>query len=264
VLAPRELPEAYAKWNRAHHAPAGRTRALTALRLRGNSSRALAWYRTPYGWQGNNTIRAFEYPWAHTQIGRLGTALDIVDVGGSLSGLQFTLASEGHRVVNVDPGIEAEGLGWEVSPRLHARLSGHYKAPVRLVTQTIGGAGLADNSVDVLLSISTIEHLTGDDVAELGTEVRRVLRPRGRAVLTVDLFLDLHPFTTRQENEFGRNIDVRGLLSQLGLELEHGNPAELCGYPQFDPDAIQAKLADYLLGRYPALAQCVVARPTAR
>ena len=92
-------------------------------------------------------------------------------------------------------------------------------------------------------------------------EIRRILRPHGCVVLTIDLFLDVAPFTEATRNTWGTNINVAAFLGQAGLELEEGNPAELCGFPQFDPDVVLRRRTSYLQGSYPALVQCVVARP---
>jgi hypothetical protein len=45
------------------------------------------------------------------------------------------------------------------------------------------------------------------------------------------------------------------------LRLEEGNPAELLGFPEFNPAEIMGNLATYFIGEYyPTLTQCVVAR----
>jgi hypothetical protein len=45
------------------------------------------------------------------------------------------------------------------------------------------------------------------------------------------------------------------------LELAHGDPKELHGFPEFTTERVMAGLAGYLVGQpYPALAQCLIAR----
>lgn len=212
-------------------------------------------------WQPNNPLRRFEYPWAFHAISAAGRGLTVLDVGGSLAGMQWVLSRQGHTVINVDPGMAAAGRGWSVSPELHRRLSRAFRADVQLRPTTIGAAGIPDDSIDVLLSISTLEHLTPEDLDEFARHARRVLRADGVAVITVDLYLDLAPFTAETANDWGRNIDVRALLDDAGLELLDGNRAELLGYPEFDPDEIIEHADRYLRGRYPGLAECIVARP---
>jgi hypothetical protein len=95
----------------------------------------------------------------------------------------------------------------------------------------------------------------------LATAIKRLLKPDGIVVMTIDLFLDLKPFSEREANEWGRNLNVREFMDMAGLKLENGDPAELLGFPEFDPARIMGNLANYMIGEgYPALSQCVVAR----
>jgi SAM-dependent methyltransferase len=260
MIASRELPPSYRSFNATWNAPLGRNGRMARLL---GTSRAGIRHRGPFAWQPNNTTRAFEFPWAYEHVMALGRGLTVLEIGGGMSGLQFVLGHEGQRVINVDPGLSARGRGWEVSSDFHRRLQRVFDAPVDLREATIGAAGVPDGSVDVLLSVSTIEHFTPDDLAELAEHARRVLRPGGHAVLTIDLFLDLAPFTDRERNEWGTNIDIRALLERAGLELVEGEPAELCGFDAFEPQAIQSRLMGLLTGTFASLVQCVVARAPA-
>jgi len=259
MLATKQLPPQYAAWNRRQHSPAGRRGKSLAPRI-GPRRRLLAYYLTPYGWQRNTDLRAFEYPWAFDNVCRLGTGLEVVEVGAGMSGFQFSLARAGHQVHSVDPGLAAKGRGWDVDPDLHRFLSEVYRAPVQLHPSTLADAGLADDSADVVVSVSAIEHFAPPDLAELAREARRILRPGGHLVLTIDLFLDLTPFTSRERNEYGVNVDVKALLDEMGATLVEGDPAEINGFPEFDPDRVQSELSRYFVGGgYPALSQCLVA-----
>jgi SAM-dependent methyltransferase len=260
MLAPQTLPDRYATWNREHLAPFGR-RGHRLIGLFGPRNRFVARWLGPYAWQKNNSLRIFEYPWAYEQLAALGHGLSVVDVGAGLGGFQFTLGQAGYAVHAVGPGMAAKGRGWELDPDQHTFLSSAYGAPVTLHPTTLSDAGLADRSIDVLVSISTIEHFTPEDLAELARETRRLLRPGGHLVLTIDLFLDVVPFTTREHNEFGSNFNVKQLLDEIGATLVNGDPGALLGYGEFDPDRVQSNLSQYLIGSmYPALTQCLVAR----
>lgn len=261
MLVPRLLPESYADWNRRHHAPFGRRGRRLLIRAGVASTPLALRYCTPYAWQPNNTTRRFEYPWAFEQIQRIGRPVRVLDIGAGMAGFQFTLSQQGHEVHAVDPGMGAKGKGWELNPAFHARLARAYHAPVKLWPTTISGAQLEDQSFDVVLSVSTIEHLTTTEVDELAVEVRRVLKPDGLLVLTVDLFLDVQPFTLRTANVYGRNVDIRALLEAFNSTLVSGVPEELFGFAAFDPDRIQSNLSDYMIGEYPGLSQCVTAAP---
>jgi 2-polyprenyl-3-methyl-5-hydroxy-6-metoxy-1,4-benzoquinol methylase len=259
VLAPVLLPPDYAEFNRRHHAPDG-TFFRSHLRRFGERNRLRLKLAGPYAWQSNNTTRRFEYPWAFEQVRALGPKLVIADVGASLAGLQFTLAQEGHEVHAVDPGMNATGVGWEVDPTFHQLLAETYKAPVRLHPTTFDEAGFADASLDVVLSVSTIEHFGPDDLVTFAQSARRALKPGGHVVLTIDLFLDLFPFTDRERNRWGTNISVAAVVEQLGATLVVGDPSVLYGYPGFDARRVQADLGAYMIGQYPTLTQCLVAR----
>ena len=104
-----------------------------------------------------------------------------------------------------------------------------------------------------------MEHLTEEEIESVMPVAFNCLKPGGYFILTVDLFLNLRPFTSRQENELGKNIDVKHLVQIAPFALVQGNPAELNGYSEFDPDKIQSNLEDYYIGAYyPALIQCIV------
>lgn len=91
-------------------------------------------------------------------------------------------------------------------------------------------------------------------------EIARLLKPGGSCVLTIDLFLDLHPFTTEKANNWGCNIDVREFVDASGLDLVVGTAAELFGYPQFSVDSVLSNLDEYLIGAHPTLTHCLVLR----
>ena len=262
MLAPRDLPPGYADWNSRYHAPSGRPLNRITYRLGfARPSCASVAHRGPFAWQPNNSSRAFEYPWVSDQVSRLGDTLTIVDVGGGLAGMQFVLAKEGHRVITVDPGMEAAGVGFNLDEGTHAQLAKWLRAPVTLISAPIQAAGLASESVDVVLSVSTIEHLTPADLSGLADTVSWVLKPNGHAVFTIDLFLDLYPFTTQRENRWGANIDVAKLLRTASLDLVVGEPSRLYGFSAFDVDAIMRSLPELLIGQgWPTLTQLVVAQ----
>jgi hypothetical protein len=105
-----------------------------------------------------------------------------------------------------------------------------------------------------------LEHIPEPDLARIMGHVRRALRPGGTFVLTVDLFLDLAPFTDVVSNRWGKNLSMRWLVEQSGMELAHGDRSELCGFPEFEPDRITARRAELLVGGYQAAVQTLVLR----
>lgn len=213
-----------------------------------------------FAYQGNNDTRAVEYPWAFYAT-PLSPGLRVLEIGGGLSGFQFVLDREGLDVTNVDPGEAASGLGWPCDQAHVDRLNRAFRTSVVLRNTTLDAAGIPDASVDRVFSISAIEHIPAEEHPLLGSEIRRVLKPGGYVVLTIDLFFDLAPFTDVEHNEWGRNIDVRQLVDHIGLEVVTGDPSELCGYPAFDPRRVLALLPNLYYGRgYPVCPQLLVLR----
>lgn len=261
-MARRAIPVDYRTWNKRWGAPFGRQFPFSA-RLRKATRRELGQrvpkFVGPFGFQDNSTTRRFEYPWAFHAI-NASRGDNIVEIGGGLSGLQFVLSKSGARVRNVDPGESATGLGWPVHASSIARLNRAFGTDVRLISNTLEEANLASDSVDKVYSISAIEHIPADEIPSLAREVARVLRPGGSCVLTIDLFLNLHPFSRRSSNEWGTNVAPASLVQASGLELIAGDPAELFGYPEFDPANVLARLDQYFVGKYPVMAQCLVLR----
>jgi hypothetical protein len=82
--------------------------------------------------------------------------------------------------------------------------------------------------------------------------------------MTIDLFLDLAPFTDATRNKFGTNVSVEWLVRQSGLDLVQGEPRELYGFPGFDPGRIMAQKDTYYVGRgWPTMIQALVlAKPS--
>lgn len=264
VLATLHMPDQYHEWNRRWLAPQGldgRTYLPTSTRMSRRRARALG----PFVWQPNSSTRSFEYPWAFS-CGEVRPGQRLLEIGGALSGFQFVLARTGASVVNVDPLVpygNEDSYGADPAA-FHAWLNGLYGTDVVLVATTLDEAALAPASFDTVFCISTIEHLRAEDVATVLREAARVLKPDGRFVLTVDLFLNLVPFTRRTRNDWGENVSVRGLVDASGLELDTGERGELFGFPEFDPEHVLSNLERYAIGvGYPQLAQAFSLRKPA-
>lgn len=264
MLAPRELPDRYEAWNRTWRAPfGGRWRSVAGLLPEAITSHVpvpvAARLYGPFGFMWNATTRRFEYPWTYFTIDpRPG--LRVLEIGGGIAGLQFVLARAGCEVYNVDPFLDF-GSGTPLQRGrldLHARLNAAMGTDVRLHVATLDEADL-EGPFDVIYSVSTLEHIPRDDLERTLRAVTPLLGPDGRLVLTVDLFLDLAPFSSAQANRWGTNVSMRWVEEVTGCRLVDGDPAQLFGYDEFSADAVLVGLAGFNMNQgYPELVQCAV------
>ncbi len=257
MLAPRLTPKPFRQWNEKQGAPFGTPVFAERWRSRLLPDAAMLRLRGPFSIQPNNTIRRFEYPWAF-HVAPVKDGMRVLEIGGGLSGFQFALARAGCHVVNVDPGLGARGVGWQCDDASMARLNRAFGTAVELRNTVVPEAGLEDASFDRAYSISVLEHLPDDEIVEAMQHTFRALKPGGKFILTIDLFLELVPFTNRLENRWGKNVDVKWIVDTTSMKMVHGDEQLLYGYEAFDPERLQANLSDYLVGNYPALAQCLV------
>jgi SAM-dependent methyltransferase len=212
----------------------------------------------PFEFQENNTIRIFEYPWAFYAT-PLTAGLQVLEMGGGLSGFQFILDKCGCRVINVAPGLEARGKGFHCDTETMAKLNSLFGTSVELRNTTLNKANLKNECFDRIYTISAVEHFADDEIEEAMIIAFDCLKPGGYFIATADLFLNLVPFTTRKENVFGKNVNIQQIAKAAPFIFTKGNREELYGYKEFNPDKIQSKLEGSLIGGYyPALSQCMV------
>jgi SAM-dependent methyltransferase len=261
LLARKELPPAFVEWNAQWRAPFGPAWGYDIpIEQRFNSQRARQ--LGPFAFQPNNTTRRVEYPWAFQALD-IKPGSDVVDIGGALSGFQFVLDRCGSNVTNVDPFHDCWWSHfYPVEPELlHARLNRYFETGVILKRANLTEAGLDDESFDRTVCLSTIEHLSDDEITRTIQEVCRILRKGALFVLTVDLFLNLFPFTRRERNKCGTNVSIQNVVEQSNMRLVCGEGKELFGFTEFDPERILSNLEDYHIGaNYPVLAQMFVLR----
>jgi len=257
MLAPRELPAKYRHWNLVHGAPHGYTRKRIGVFKKVIPKNIWERFRGPFAIQGNNPTRTFEYPWSFYSAS-LKPGMRVLEIGGGLSGFQFVLSKMGCSVVNVDPGME--NLGWPCNQESINTLNRRFKTNVELRNAAVSESNLEEESYDRAFSISVIEHLPDDEITEVMKHTYCSLKPGGLFIMTIDLFLNLLPFTQRECNEFGKNRNVRWITEQFSFEITVGNTEDLFGFPNFNSQHIQSNLEKYMIGYYPVLTQCLVLR----
>lgn len=257
MLAPKDIPKEFQKWNKRWGAPFG-YRGTWRIPMKYRFLPIISRVAGMFAFQPNSTTRAFEYPWAFAA-GQLQPGLDILEIGGGLSGFQFVLSKNSMKVVNVDPGLKARGKGWPVDPQLVERLNINFGTNVILKHCFIDDAGLKDESFDRVFCISTLEHIPEPDIITIINSVRRVLKPGGLFALTIDLFLDLNPFTNVESNYQGRNILIPKLIEHSCMKPIHGKPEELYGFQEFNEQCILKNCESYLIGEsYHVMVQTLV------
>lgn len=267
MLAPAHLPPAFADWNRRHRAPIGpdwwqrllATRFYDRLwRNRFNLPLPILRAAGPFALQKNSPLRTFEYPWCFEQVAP-APGMRCLDVGSGASGFQFVLAAAGAHVTSVDPLLKPPGgTEWTFSRREFDRCNRAFGNKVTFIQDFLENADLPPASFDRATAVSVIEHIPPEGVRSLAPAFARLLKPGGRLIATIDLFLDCAPFTDKPTNDWGSNIDVRDFVERTGLRLILGEPAELHGYPQFHPAHIRSLAAAQRLVCNGVMTQCLV------
>lgn len=264
MIARRTIPKHYKEWNRKWGAPFGKSfyRWTRELPRGQRYLDRILFHRIPslcgpFAFQPNNTIREVEYPWAFFSTTIL-RGMEVLEIGGGLSGFQFVLSMCGCNVTNVDPGLESSGRGWFVDKKVISKLNRAFHTNVVLHKCSLKEAPLKKESFDRIFSISVLEHIPEREVQEIIKIAFHILKPGGYFVITLDLFLNLKPFTSREANQYGTNISVRALVEAQPFVLVYGDKKELYGYDEFDKDYILSNLDNLYIGSYPALSQLII------
>ncbi len=136
-----------------------------------------------------------EYEAAHMVSGLVGEAARVLNVGPSWGRDWFALTERGKQVVNLDIAPQAR-----LPDTVSADASKRWPFP--------------DECFDAVLLAEVLEHLVEDWVT-LG-EARRVLRGKGRLVVTVPFYSDGAPYHIRVHSP----RSIQRLLAASGFEVE--------------------------------------------
>jgi SAM-dependent methyltransferase len=120
--------------------------------------------------------KRWEYPWA-LERADLAQGNQVLDAGCGASIFPIYLAARGYQVtaLDLDPPTGLE--------RLH-------RVDVDYVQGQLTALPFEDNTFDAVFCISVIEHLGTDGMPAALSELRRVIRPRGKLLLTTDYYED--------------------------------------------------------------------------
>jgi len=135
------------------------------------------------------------------ETGRLDERSEVLSVGAGDERIVFWLSNHVGRMVATD--IYGEGsfadreaqVSMLEDPGAHAPVQFGWR-PDRLEVLKMDARELEfeDNSFDVVFTLSSIEHFgTPEDIARAASEIGRVLRPGGHAVIITEYMVRLHP-----------------------------------------------------------------------
>jgi SAM-dependent methyltransferase len=145
--------------------------------------------------------------------------LDILDAGCGSGGMTRFLARYG-RVTGID--LAPEALAFARRRQL-----------TRLARASIGVLPFHDGSFDIVTSFDVLYHLNVDDDCAALTELHRVLRPGGIALIRVpafDRFRGAHDEAVHTRHRYRRG-ELVGKLEDVGFRLEHATYANFLLFP---------------------------------
>lgn len=263
------LDNLYAKWNNKWGAPFGRdyspkpsifsslsfTRPINKLSI-AQKSILVTKLLGMFAFERNNTNRIYEYPWAF-YAAKLSPSQQVLEIGGGFSGFQFVLAKHVRKVINIDPLDKNHShLYYQ---QVFKKLNQAFNTDVTLKITKINKIKIKQDYFDRVFCLSVLEHLNRQDCLNIFKYARYCLKPKGLFIISIDLFLDLSPFSQKIRNIYGSNVDIHELVKTSGFKLIYGNTKELMGYPDFSPQAIMANLDKYLISStYPLLSQTLI------
>lgn len=162
----------------------------------------------------------WEYPWALGNL-RIEPGMSVLDAGCGRSPVQYLLADLAVKVSAVDAFEDATWHG------IDRRLARRFSCDIDYRKEDIAHLSFADNTFDRVMCLSVLEHCrkshakdekmaaqTADDRQmhrDTISEMLRVLKPRGRLVITVDFNIP------RDNCLLASNIDVRDLITHDGM-----------------------------------------------
>jgi SAM-dependent methyltransferase len=135
------------------------------------------------GWArsiGLGYSRAVEYRFVTEAMGPLD-GKSVLDIGGAGSPICLDWTALGARVITIDPG--------DIVGRLREHPAWRSLPPEErpgLVRSDGVALPFPDGSFDIVVSISTLEHIPGNGDTRVMREAARVVRPGGRVVVTVE------------------------------------------------------------------------------
>lgn len=135
-----------------------------------------------FGWHNKHWSRKWEYPWVASRLLEYGLeGATVLDAGAGQSPIAPFAAKRGAKVYTVDSALQTgTGAGYLNYGRLKLGITSKMDDFCHM-------HWLPDGTVDLIVSVSVVEHIPASKRRRAWHEFWRVLRPGGQLILTVDL-----------------------------------------------------------------------------
>lgn len=164
--------------------------------------------------------RQTEWPWALRAADLLPSDI-VLDVGSGWSVLKYAMARRCRKVVALECNRE---FAERTQPTIDA-MRKRYRTDISQVVGDVRGMSFVDGCFDKVICVSVLEHMETGHMEAL-QEMKRVLKPGGRLVLTMDVLIN-----GKQEDDFYLDREnAEKLLTDLGIaEVRKMHPDSLIG-----------------------------------
>ena len=164
-----------------------------------------------------NAFQQGRYDWIIKMAGNL-KGKKVMDLGCGDGALIYWLARKGANVV----GVDNEELGLKFAESNLVGQKNRYNLKYELVLASAYDLPFEDGSFDVVVNCEVIEHLAEPE--RMLSEVKRVLKPSGKFVLTTPYRLTEKPADTNHVKEYFPG-EIRQMLQkyfpEVGVKLTH-------------------------------------------
>jgi SAM-dependent methyltransferase len=180
-----------------------------------------------FKWHTTHFSRKWEYPWVCSRLAEVGVkhipvnlrqpvqGRSVLDAGAGMSPVALWAAEQGANVMTVDSGGQAgKGAGFVDYAKYNPAITSYQSDFAKMEL-------LANDSLDALVAISVIEHVSADKRLKAWTEWHRVLKLGGRLILTLDLVGPSDRLLNKREGKRIESNEKHGHLSDLRWELRH-------------------------------------------
>ena len=157
------------------------------------------------------------------EVGRLGEDTEALSVGAGDERIAFWLANRIGRVVATDVYGEGAFSGNEADPSMLEDPRAHAPFPYRedhleVLWMDARELKFPTGSFDVVFTLSSIEHFGSPaDIASSASEIGRVLKPGGHAIIVTECFVKHHPLDTAPAEVAKRVLSLNRKMPGAGL-----------------------------------------------